>query len=409
MFKFSKIRNLLSGMLGVLFLLASGPVGAAEKIVIGLSQTNIGGNKMFKFSKIRNLLSGMLGVLFLLASGPVGAAEKIVIGLSQTNIGGNKMFKFSKIRNLLSGMLGVLFLLASGPVGAAEKIVIGLSQPNNGWPYIAIVTQTLIDEAAKLSNVELIVRDGQGDIAKQSNDIDSLIAKGVDVILVCSLDGNAIIPSIKAAYDAGIPVLAISNEPAKAGHKYLAGFSGPDDYVQGKIAAELMHEALGGKGNVVVIEGTPGQSTTGLRNSGFDERLAELNSAIKVIARQTAQWDPVRAKSVMEDFLTAHGDKINGVFSHDDNTAASAGEVVRAAGKLDAIKIVGTGGSKNGTQAIRDGLIYGTMDQSPTTDGKQALKFALDLAAGKSLPAKRNVIPMPKITAENAKDFPGEW
>lgn len=319
------------------------------------------------------------------------------------------MFKTTRIRSLLGGALGVLFLIAAGTAGAAEKIVIGLSQPNNGWPYIAIVTQTLEAEAAKLPNVELIVRDAQGDIAKQADDMDSLIAKGVDVILVCSLDGNAIIASIKAAYDAGIPVLAISNEPAEAGHKYLAGFSGPDDYVQGKIAAELMHEALGGKGNVVIIEGTPGQSTTGLRNKGFDDRLAEMNSAIKVLARQTAKWDPVRAKAVMEDFLTAYGDKIDGVFSHDDNTAASAGEVVRAAGKIDKIKIVGTGGSKNGTQAIRDGLLYGTMDQSPSTDGRQALKFALDLAAGRALPAKRNIIPMPKITAKNAKDFPGEW
>jgi ribose transport system substrate-binding protein len=319
------------------------------------------------------------------------------------------MFKRQSIRQFLMAICSVLCVMAPGTVWPADKIVVGLSQPNLGWPYIAIVTHTLEAEAAKLPDVDLIVMDAQGDIAKQSNDMDNLIAKAVDVILVCSLDGNAIVPSIKAAHDAGIPVLAISNEPASHGHQFLAGFSGPDDYAQGVIAAELMHDALDGKGNVVVIEGSLGQSTTVLRNQGFDDGLKKLNSGIVVLARQTANWDPIRAKAVMEDYLTAYGEKINGVFSQDDNTAASAGEVVRAAGRGDVIKIVGTGGSKNGTQAIRDGLIYGTMDQSPSTDGRQALGFALDLAAGKPLPAKRNIIPMPKITAENAKDFPGEW
>lgn len=320
------------------------------------------------------------------------------------------MFSKRKATRTLAALaLGAATMIGAGAASAAEKVVIGLSQPNLGWPYIAIVTQTLEAEVAMLSDVDLIVMGAEGDIAKQANDMDSLIAKGVDVILVCSLDGNAIVASIKAAHDAGIPVLAISNEPAAHGKQFLAGYSGPDDYVQGVIAAELMHEALGGTGGVVVIEGTPGQSTTAARNKGFDDGLAKLGSKIEVLARQTAQWDPVRAKAVMEDFLTAYGDKIDGLFSHDDNTAAAAAEVVRAAGKLDQVKIVGTGGSKNGTQAIRDGLLYGTMDQSPSTDGRQALRFALDLAAGKALPKDRNIISMPKITAANAAQFPGEW
>ena len=296
----------------------------------------------------------------------------------------------------------------TGTSSAQDKITIGHSQPNLGWPYIAAFTRALEAAVAEHANVELVTRSADGDIAKQANDIDSLIAVPVDFLFVTSLDGNAVIPSLMAAGDAGIPILAVSNEPAEPGQALLVAYSGPDDYVQGVIAAELMHEALGGEGNVVIIEGTPGQSTTAARNKGFDDGLAQLDSNIKVLARQTANWNPVNAKAVTEDFITQFGDKIDGLFSQDDNTAASAAEVLVAAGMKD-VKVVGTGGSINGVAAIRNGLVYGTMDQSPTTDAQQALRIALDYLDGKKPAERRVIIPMPKITAANVSEFKGEW
>ena len=303
-------------------------------------------------------------------------------------------------------VLGTAFL--AGTSSAQDKITIGHSQPNLGWPYIAAFTRALEAAVAEHANVELVTRSADGDIAKQANDIDSLIAVPVDFLFVTSLDGNAVIPSLMAAGDAGIPILAVSNEPAEPGQALLVAYSGPDDYVQGVIAAELMHEALGGEGNVVIIEGTPGQSTTAARNKGFDDGLAQLDSNIEVLARQTANWNPVNAKAVTEDFITQFGDRIDGLFSQDDNTAASAAEVLVAAGMKD-VKVVGTGGSINGVAAIRNGLVYGTMDQSPTTDAQQALRIALDYLDGKKPAERRVIIPMPKITAANVSEFKGEW
>ena len=311
-------------------------------------------------------------------------------------------------RRLGAIILALGTAVLAGGSSAQDKIVIGHSQPNLGWPYIAAFTRALEAAVAEHANVELVTRSADGDIAKQANDIDSLIAAPVDFLLVTSLDGNAVIPSLMAASDAGIPILAVSNEPAEPGQALLVAYSGPDDYVQGVIAAELMHEALGGEGNVVIIEGTPGQSTTAARNKGFDDGLAQLNSNIKVLARQTANWNPVNAKAVTEDFVTQFGDQIDGLFSQDDNTAASAAEVLVAAGMND-VKVVGTGGSINGVAAIRNGLVYGTMDQSPTTDAQQALRIALDYLDGKEPAERRVIIPMPKITAANVSEFKGEW
>src|SRR5882724_2808425 len=93
--------------------------------------------------------------------------------------------------------LALSSLIAIQPSAAADKVVIGLSQPNLGWPYIAAYTKAFQEAAAKNPNVEVVTLSADGDIAKQSRDMDSLIAKKVNVILVCSLDGNAIVPSIQ--------------------------------------------------------------------------------------------------------------------------------------------------------------------------------------------------------------------
>jgi ribose transport system substrate-binding protein len=299
-------------------------------------------------------------------------------------------------------------ILAAPVAASADDIVIGHSQPNLGWPYIAAVTNILEAEAKTMDGVEVITLSADGDIAKQSTDIGSLVNRKVDVLLVTSLDGNAVIPALKAAHDAGIPILAVSNEPAEAGQALLAGYSGPDDYVQGVIAAELLNDTLSGKGGIAIIEGSPGQSTTLLRTQGLKDRLAELKSEIVILGSQTADWNPVKARDVAQAFLTAYGDELVGVFAQDDNSGAAAAEVFKAAGRGD-IKVVGTGGTINGLKAIRDGLMYGTMDQSPTTDAKQALEYAIVLAKGGTLPEKRNIIPMPKITADNVDQFKGEW
>ncbi len=314
----------------------------------------------------------------------------------------------SNLMKFLGGAAVVSAMLGAPITASAQDIVIGHSQPNLGWPYIAAVTNALEAAAKEMDGVEVVTLSADGDIAKQSSDIDSLVNRGVDVLLVTSLDGNAVIPALKKAHDAGIPILAVSNEPAEPGQALLAGYSGPDDYVQGVIAAELLNDALGGKGGIAIIEGSPGQSTTLLRTQGLKDRLAELKSGITILGAQTADWNPVKAKDVAQAFLTAYGDDMVGVFAQDDNSGAAAAEVFKAAGRGD-IKVVGTGGTIDGLKAIREGLMYGTMDQSPTTDAKQALEFAIMLAKGESLPEKRNIIPMPKITAENVDDFKGEW
>ncbi len=282
-----------------------------------------------------------------------------------------------------------------------EEIVIGLSEPSLGWPYIAAFVEEFESLIAKTENVRVITLSADASIEKQTNDINDLIVQDVDIILVCSLDGQAVIPAIKAAYDAGIPVLAVSNEPFEEGRQYLAGYSGPDDYEQGRIAADIMIEAIGTEGDIVMIEGTAGQSTTQLRADGFRDRVAEVGANINIIAQQPCDWDSAKEKTAVQTFLNKYGDQIDGVFAQ--GGGAAVGEAVSEAG-YD-IPVVCTGLKSTTYEAIKNGLVYGTMSQSPFLDASQALELALRIVNGEELEEDRYIIPMPVVTQNNIAEF----
>jgi ribose transport system substrate-binding protein len=299
--------------------------------------------------------------------------------------------------------VGAALVAGAGPKADADtqkKIVIGLSEPNLGWPYIAAFVREFEPIINSMSDVECIVLSADGSIEKQINDINDLIVAQVDIILVCSLDGEAVIPALAQAHAAGIPVLAVSNMPGEAGERYLVGYSGPDDYEQGRIAAKIMVEAIGASGNIVMIEGTAGQSTTRLRAEGWNDMMAEVAPNIKIIAAQPCDWDATKEKAAMQAFLTRYGRTISGVFAQGGGAATA--EVIRDAGFN--IPVVCTGCNQATLTAIRDGYLYGTMQQSPYLDASQAIELALKVVSGEALPSFRNIIPMPIVTVKNAMD-----
>ncbi len=296
---------------------------------------------------------------------------------------------------------------------ADDKIVIGLSEPSLGWPYIAAYVEEFNKLIPEYENVEAVVLSADGNIEKQTNDINDLIVQKVDIILVCSLDGEAVIPALAQAHDAGIPVLAVSNEPGADGKQYLSAYTGPDDYKQGEIAASIMLEALGYADgteeeiNVVVIEGTAGQSTTQLRTEGWNKYMSEHAPNAKIMDAQPCDWDSALEKSAMQAFLTKYGDKIDGVFSQ--GSGAATAEVVAEAGYE--IPVVCTGLSKATFEAIQSGILYGTMAQSPYIDAKLGIETAIKIVKGEldTSSYQRYIIDMPIATVNNISEHEADY
>lgn len=298
---------------------------------------------------------------------------------------------------------------AEFPGKKVALLVLGINTPYLP-PYMETAKKGFAD--AKIS---LSVFDANFDAALQASQMDDAIAQNPDLIVLFPLDVKAMSPGIKKAFDKGIPILVDNNQVVKDDEKYTVAYVGPNNYQEGVLAAELMNDALSGQGKVVVIEGAPGQEAQIQRLKGFEDSLAKLNSKIEILAKQTANWVKADATKVMEDFLVRYKD-LNGLYAEDD-TMAVGGWVAINEAKIEKgkIKIVGVGGSKEGLAAIKDGVMYGTVLQSPVFEAKLVLEKSFEilskgLKAGEKLDPYLNYQPLPKIDSKNVDQYlPGEW
>lgn len=305
---------------------------------------------------------------------------------------------------LMSVIFPFTVFAGGGSEGDADgKIVIGFVQNNVGIDsYQTTYDKTLKEEQAKYPNVELIILDSAGDIVRQSSQVDDLILQKVDVIVVWPTNGEAIIPAMKKAHTAGIPVVVTNSMVAEGGIQYMTSFSGPDNVREGVYSAQLMNEALGGKGKIVQITGLPGYTTATERQQGFEVELAKIAPGIEIVDTQPGDWNREKSQRVMEDFLTKYPN-IQGVYAGDDNMGIGALNAAKAAGK-EGIIFVGATNFAVGYDAIKEGTYYGSIYQSPVDDARNAIKTAVDVAQGKEVP-QYNYFDTPKITKENMDEF----
>lgn len=295
-------------------------------------------------------------------------------------------------------------------------LTIGLSMPLVGMnPYTSFWADYFEKTAAEMG-YETVITDAEADAAKQANQIDTLMEQDVDALVVWCLDVNAIIPSLKAAKEAGFIVVASNTIPAAGGLKYIDAYTGPDDIKQGGIvgtqaAADLEERGLSADGEIVQIIGIPGYSAFINRQVGFEAKLFELAPDATIIGTQPSMASKEKALTIMENFITTFGDRIDGVYCHDDFIAEGALQAIEASGYApnEDIMIWGLGGSMLGLGYVKDGKFTSTTSQQPSVDADKSLKITDMLLKGMEVELINN-IETPIVTAANVAEFlPGEW
>ena len=283
------------------------------------------------------------------------------------------------------------------------------------YPYPA-ATAAVFEELCEARGWKYDVLDSQADATIGAKNMQQAITMKPDVIVTMYVDSIVEGEATKLACEAGIPVVLDTGRPDPAYEEYVTCYNGVNDIMAGEVAAEMMNEALGGKGKVVIIEGIPGQQTTEDRNEGFRNKLTELNSNIEILAYNAGEWSKEKAVQVMEDFLTRYGTEIDGVFAHCDEQASGAALAIEEAGYgSDEFVIIGVGGSKTGLQNVQAGKIYGTTYQSPRTTmmlSIEAIEYIIenDLEAGVHMEPFWRWIELPGVNQGNVEEFlPGEW
>jgi ribose transport system substrate-binding protein len=253
--------------------------------------------------------------------------------------------------------------------------------------------------------IQAIVLDPQGDPATQFDQIQDMSSQPIDALVVWPTSQNALIPAIRQASRNGIPVITSNSPIGEAGRRYIAGHTGPDDCAQAEQSAEMLAESLGGEGDIVVVEGTPGYTVSILRKNCFLDKMADSYPDINILASQTAEWNREKAQTVMETFLTQFGDEIDGVYAFDDGMGLGVISALQGAGKAPGeVKVVTCNQFGEGWDAMKEGWHSGSNKQSPVDDAILAIQTAIKIANGIEVPSLQG-IETPKVTPDNVDEF----
>jgi ribose transport system substrate-binding protein len=259
------------------------------------------------------------------------------------------------MKYLVISVTAVLTALFSNAAFAAGETVAVFTK-NLTNPYFQAV-RVGTETAAKTLGVKVIqyVPTKPDSIPEQLSQVEDVIVKKPDAIVFIPVDYKALVPAVEKINAAGIPVTNITDR--SAGGNFVA-FVGADDYSIGLAIARRLLKAIGGKGNVIILEGVKGSLTSTNRVRGFNDALKE-NPDVKLLASQPANFQRLNALQVMENLMQSFP-SIDGVLAANDPMAVGALEALEGANRK--ALVVGINGSKEAVELIKSGKLLASGD-----------------------------------------------
>ncbi|MDR1292331.1 MAG: substrate-binding domain-containing protein [Clostridiales Family XIII bacterium] len=279
-----------------------------------------------------------------------------------------------------------------------DTITIGFTIPSMVTEFF-INLQNGTKDAAEAAGYEIIALDAGADPAKQASQVDEFIAQGVDAVILTPADGEAMGPSVEKVQEAGIPMLEVCTSTTVEPDSLVMA----DDVEAGAAITKGLCDAIGGKGNIVVIEGVMGQSSQIDRKDGMDAVLKDYPD-VKILAQDTANWDRAEAQTLMENWIQAHGDQINGILCQNDEMAIGVANALDAADLSGKIPLVGIDFVPDSEQYIADGKITLDLWQDAYTEGKMIVETLTKILNGEQV-EKVTLLQMTPITKDNVDEY----
>lgn len=293
----------------------------------------------------------------------------------------------------------LLALTACSTSQKSDKVKIGVTLMDFSTEFGIGLKDYMTAKADAMGDVELTVVDAGGDAAKQLQQVETFISQKVDAIIMQPQEQEACSPAIDKAKAAGIPIINCNSLTITEPDAYV----GSNDSESAEIAMTYIAEQLGGKDNVLMMHGHPGQTAEVKRTEGAMDILAQ-NPDMTLLDEQTADWDRAEAMTLMENWIQAYGDQINAVFCQNDEMALGALNALVQAGKKDNVLVVGVDAIDDALQSVKDGKMDATVYQDCKGQAEGAIEAAYKLAKGESV-EKEILIPFILVTTENVDEY----
>jgi ABC-type sugar transport system substrate-binding protein len=285
----------------------------------------------------------------------------------------------------------------AAPAGG-KQLTIGFDAMNVAFTWMKFAHDAMVKKAGELG-IKFIVYDSENDVAKQTANMEDLVALGVDGIVVNPIDVSSLVPAINKAAKTGIPVATFDRAAVGADYTFYVGC---DDVAGGRMIADFVAKKLGGKGKIILITGSPGSSPQLDRSKGFKEQLAAKYPGLTIAFEQTGEFFREKGMQVMEDAITAVPD-FNAVVCQNDDMMMGAIQALKSAGiPRSKYVLVGYDGVPDGLRAVRDGLADCTV-QYPIGQAPEVLERLVRYLRGEKPAQKDYEMPPWIITKDNLK------
>jgi ribose transport system substrate-binding protein len=236
------------------------------------------------------------------------------------------------------------------------------------------------------------------DVSRQIDLVEQMIAQKVNAIVIAPADSKALVPVCKKAQQAGITVVNIDNKfddavLAASGVKFP--FVGPDNRKGAKAVGDFLAKQLQAGDKVFIVEGAPNAFNGLQRKLGFEDAMK--SAGMNIVSSQSGYWETDKANQLVSAIATEHPD-LKAILCANDSMALGAVAALRAAGKLDRVRVVGFDNIAAAQQLVREGRLLATADQHGDQLAVFGIEYALEMLKNKSTPADRET-PVDLVTA----------
>lgn len=294
---------------------------------------------------------------------------------------------------------GLLAMVAASAVSCATP-----APEDDGAGTIGVAFETLQTEfwvaAIDTIQTELDTREmrmleaiADGDANKQLEQVRGFIARGVDGIIVVPKDGKSVIPMIRAANEADVPIVLFNRPPDPSSARSVAVVA--DNLGIARATAEYLCEVArqsGEKKKAAILVGDLGDQNSIQRRDGFDEAMAACEDAVEVVSRIPTEWNQEKALAGVTNALQAHPD-LGLIFTSSDFMLPSIVSALKSAGRYHKageeghVILGGFDGDATAWRMLVGGYLDATGVQDVFFESEAAVKALADLKAGGEVPA----------------------
>lgn len=280
-----------------------------------------------------------------------------------------------------------------------KKLKIGVSFPKSDDQFLQNVSDAM-KERATAAGVELQVVDAQNKPDQQLNQVQNFLTQNYDGVIVVPVDAESVKPITDMVTGKKVPLVYVNRMPSHLPSGVV--YAGSDSKQAGILQMEALAKLVGGKGNVGILQGPPGEEAPRERTAGCKEVIAK-HPEMKVAVEGTASWMREKGLQVAENWIQG-GNNLVAICSNNDDMALGAITAYKNAGKLKDVKIGGVDATADGLKSMQEGELAVTVFQDGKGQGYAGVDSIIKLHNGDKVPSFLNV-PFQLVTPENIKEF----